>query len=151
MKVSWVTLSVFLPGLAKACLVVSGQISDGFETQFEVDAVDNGVQTCSFTCSGDIDDCNGSCIGGFSGSIDTDSNWESWLTFNYCNPSSCYSVRVDATNLFCENCCGGDIPCSCCQTTYYGQFFGCWVGMLSFFFWQRCRHTFGFVIYVYRK
>ena len=125
MKVSWAILGVLLPGLAKGCLVVSGQISDGFETQFEVTAVDNGLQTCSFTCSGDIDNCGGGCLGGYSGTIYTDSNWESWLTLDYCNPSNCYSVQVDATNVFCEDCCGGDIPCTCCATTYYGGFFGC--------------------------
>lgn len=114
---------VGLPIMVRGCLVTSGMISSGFETQFEVTTTDNGVQTCSFTCSGDIDDCTGSCISGFSGTIDTDNNWQSYLTLSYCDGSSCNTVQVDATGVTCSNCCGGDAPCSCCQVQYSNDSF----------------------------
>ena len=126
MKLSEALGALALPCLAQSCLDVSGMISNGFETQFEVTTVDNGAQTCDFTCSGDINDCTGTCVAGYSGKITTDTNYKSYFTINYCNPDNCYTLQVDTTGDINEgNCCGGDAPCVCWQVNYSGSFFGC--------------------------
>lgn len=112
-----------LAGGALSCLVVDGQVSDGLTTQFEVTTTDNGVQTCSFTCSGDTGDCDGDCISGYSGHLHT--NGQDGATLEYTTDHGSYTVDVPTTTSSCLNCCGGDIPCICCEYQYGGSYFGC--------------------------
>ncbi|KAH8705050.1 hypothetical protein BGW36DRAFT_421627 [Talaromyces proteolyticus] len=111
----------------QACIVVDGMVSDGLSTQFEVDLTDDGTKTCTFTCSGAIDDCTGDCNHGYSAKAKTgyDFNTGGPLVIDYSTPHGDYSVSVENTSHDCMNCCGGTIPCTCCQNKYGGSFFGC--------------------------
>ena len=114
---------LYLARGALSCLVVDGQVSDGLTTQFEVTTTDNGVKTCSFTCSGQTSDCDGDCISGYSAKFHT--NGKDGATLEYTTPHGSYTVDVPTESTSCLNCCGGTIPCSCCQFQYGGSYFGC--------------------------
>lgn len=125
LSISFSLASLLVAG-ASACLEATGQVCDGLDTKFAVTVTDDGVQTCSFTCEGIIDDCTGSCNSGYSATFDTGSHFvddPGYLTYN--TPHGSYGVSVPNTNYFCEDCCGGEIPCICCEVTYGGTYFGC--------------------------
>ncbi|GKZ52018.1 hypothetical protein AbraIFM66951_009425, partial [Aspergillus brasiliensis] len=72
---------------AKACLELKGAMSDTFYTNGYLNAIDNGVTTCS----GDIEngDKNLNCISGYSLNYDyTDNAVEGPFPITYCNPSN---------------------------------------------------------------
>ena len=125
LSISFSLASLLVAG-ASACLSVSGMVTDGYTTQFEVTTTDDGTQTCSFTCSGQIENCDGSCISGYSATFDTGSAFTSdpgYLTYN--TPHGSYGVSVPITFSNCLDCCGGNTPCTCCQVDYAGDYFGC--------------------------
>jgi hypothetical protein len=108
------------------CVGITGTLSTSFYTQFEITVEENGDQTCSFTCNGIIDDCTGDCISGYSAEADSGYGYQdNPITIVYNTTYGDFTLEVPIAYVTCDNCCGGEIPCSCCEVNYSGTFFGC--------------------------
>lgn len=110
----------------QSCLEIWGSISSGLETVFNLKVYDNDVYVCKFGCTGIISDCEADCNDGYSAKIEG-ARRDSEVSVEYVNwDGGEHTVSVPVTENTCDDsCCPGMAPCSCCETTYSGEFFGC--------------------------